>query len=149
VARGDKDAVALAVKLAAARVRALGFAGSTPHLRRELADGTINLVHFQRSISGVTGREPAFTVNLNVVPAALLREWAAKGDRRAEEPIRSGADLGYYKRLGNLAFGRDYWWTPSDEEEATAAAHEVGALMETVGMDWLGEPTDPDNRKGA
>jgi hypothetical protein len=137
--RGTPKAVALAVKLSAARVRRFGFVGSTPHLIRELADGTAHLVHFQRMISGVTGREPSFTVNLNVVSGDLRRSWAASGDWRGRGPLRSGADVGVHVRLGQLAFGQDYWWNPADDAEAVEVAETVGGLVERFGLPWFGQ----------
>jgi hypothetical protein len=140
--RGTTEAVATAVKLAAARVRRLGFTGATPHLKRELPDGTLHLVNFQRSNSGVTGREPAFCVNLNVVAGSLRRAWKAADDwRAAQKPLRSGADVGVWERLGSLAYGTDRWWRPGDEAAAVAAADEVARLMESVGIPWLERTT--------
>lgn len=106
-----------------------------------MPDGTVQLVHFQRSVSGATGREPGFTVNLNVVSEAMLRQWREAGDRRATEPIRSGADVGHWERLGQLAYGHDHWWTPSNDAEAHRDADEVAELVATVGLDWLASPT--------
>jgi hypothetical protein len=142
----DPKAVALAVKLAAARVRRLGFTGSTPHLERGLPDGTVHLVNFQRANSGVTGREPGFTVNLNVVPAATRQACEAAGDRKANGPLRSGADVGVWTRLGTLAYGEDFWWRPPDEAAAKSAADEVADLMERVGLPWLARITDHSTR---
>lgn len=136
---GTPDAVKLAIRLAAQGVRALGFHGSTPHLQRELPNGTINLVNFQRTNAGVTGREPSVTVNLNVVTQAMRDHWAATGDWRSKRPLRSGVDIGTHQRLGHVAFGRDYWWNPSDAEAARATADEVVDLMVRYGIPWLDE----------
>jgi hypothetical protein len=135
--RGTPEAVALAIKLSAARVRRLGFKGSTSHLSREFPDGTTHLVHFQRMVSGVTGMEPSFTVNLNVVSGNLWRAWAASGDWRAQGPLRSGADIGVHVRLGHLALGQDYWWNPADEAEAVEVAETVADLVERFGLPWF------------
>jgi hypothetical protein len=43
-----------------------------------------------------------------------------------------------------LAFGYDHWWHPSTGEEASGAAREVLALMETHGLPWMVRMTDPD-----
>lgn len=141
--RGDTAAVALAVKLAASRVREFGFAGSTPHLHRELPDGTLHLINFQRVISGVTGREPGFTVNLNVVHGALRRAWAASGHWRGRRPLRSGMDLGIADRLGSIAYGYDHWWHPADADEAADAATEVIEALQEGGLVWLDLWSDP------
>ena len=143
---GDTKAVALAVKLAASRVRRLGFHGSTPHLERELPDGTIHLVNFQRVVSGVTGREPGFTVNLNVVSKRLRESWAANDDWRAKGPLRTGADIGVSQRLGALAYGEDRWWHPGNEDEASVVADEVATFMERFGLPWLERMTDEVTR---
>jgi hypothetical protein len=143
---GDVKAVALAVKLAASGVRRLGFHGSTPHLERELPDGTIHLVNFQRVVSGVTGREPGFTVNLNVVSKALREAWAAKDDWRAKTPLRSGADIGVSTRLGAIGVGEDRWWQPENENQASVVADEVVMLMERFGLPWLERVTEEVTR---
>jgi len=109
---GTTSAVALAVKLAVSRTRTLGFSGRAPTLRRERSHGTVQLVNFQRVISGVTGREPGFTVNLNVVPGALRRAWAATGHSFGRRTIRSGFNVGVAARLSHLIHGRDVWWHP-------------------------------------
>lgn len=69
---GTPEAVATAVKEVSTDLRRFGFKGGAPHLERELDDGTRHLIKLQRVNSGVTGREPGFTVNLDVVHGALL-----------------------------------------------------------------------------
>ena len=147
VSSGDTQAVALAVKLAAAGVRKMGFSGKTPHLRRVLPDGTLHLVHFQRVVSGVTGRTPGFCVNLNAVSAQFIRDRAAEGDERPAETIRSAVDVGAHERLGHLGFGYDHWWHPTNEAEAHAAADEVIALMQQRGLPWLAQPTREEPKR--
>jgi hypothetical protein len=144
---GTTTAVALAVKGAVARTRTLGFTGRTPTLRRELPDGAIHLVNFQRMNSGVTGREPSFTVNLNAVPSALRRAWAATGHSFGRNPIDSAVNVGVWGRLGMLAAGYrgpDVWWHPSTEEEAEQVAAEVFEQLRTTGLDWLHRMSDPE-----
>jgi hypothetical protein len=137
------ETVATAVKDVARGVRRLGFKGSTPHLQRELGDGTLHLVHLQRINAGVTGREPGFTVNLNVVNGALRRAWRRTGDWRSVEPVRSGSDVGIATRLGQLAFGDDHWWRPSTDDEAHSTAVEVVDLMESYALPWFEHLSDP------
>lgn len=144
---GTTAAVALAVKLAVAQTRTLGFTGRAPTLRRELPDGTVHIVNFQRMNSGVTGREPSFTVNLNVVPGALRRAWAATGHSFGRSRIETGFNVGVAGRLGMLApgyRGPDVWWHPSTEEEAEEIAAEVFEQLRTAGLDWLHRMSDPD-----
>jgi len=115
---GTTRAVALAVKLLVVETRGLGFVGRAPTLRREIHDATVHLVNFQRVVSGVTGREPGFTVNLNVVHGALVRAWSATGHRSGKPPIASGVNVGVGTRLGFLMEGRDLWWHPGTDGEA-------------------------------
>ena len=144
---GTTAAVALAVKRAVAQTRTLGFTGRAPTLRRELPDGTVQMVNFQRVNSGVTGREPGFTVNLNVVPSALRRAWASTGHSLGRNPIESAVNVGVWGRLGMLAAGYrgpDVWWHPSTEEEAEEIAAKVFEQLRTTGVDWLQRMSDPD-----
>ena len=122
---GTTRAVALAVKLLVVQTRALGFVGRGPTLRRETPDTTVHLVNFQRVVSGVTGREPGFTVNLNVVHGALLRAWEATGNLSGKLPIASGVSVGVATRLGFLMEGRDVWWHPGTDAEAEQVAGDV------------------------
>lgn len=141
---GTTDAVALAVKEVILGLRAESFKGRAPHLKREFDDGTVQLVHLQRINAGVTGREPGFTVNLNVVHGALRRAWAAVDHWQARHPVRGGMATGIAERLGSIAFGHDHWWHPSTAEEGHDAAQEVLTLLESHGLPWLDELTDPD-----
>jgi hypothetical protein len=142
---GTTAAVALAVRRAVAQTRKLGFTGRAPTLRRELPDGTVHMVNFQRMNSGVTGREPSFTVNLNVVPGALRRAWAATGHSFGRIRLQSAVNVGVAGRLGILAPGHrgpDVWWHPSTEEEAEEIAAEVVEQLRTTGLDWLQRLSD-------
>lgn len=141
---GTPEAVAQAVREVANELRKLGFKGRTPNLERELDDGTLHLVHLQRMNSGVTGREPSFTVNLNVVPGALRRAWAGAGHWKSDQRVRSAEDTGIATRLGSVALGRDHWWHPSDELGAHADAAEVVDLMRSHGLEWLELMSDPE-----
>lgn len=141
---GTPKAVAQAVREVATELRKLGFKGRTPNLDRELHDGTVHLVSLQRMNAGVTGREPSFTVNLNVVPGALRRAWAGAQHSKASEPVRSSGDTGIGTRLGQVALGRDHWWHPSDEREAHEDAVEVVRMMHSHGLPWLDLMTTPD-----
>ncbi|MCA1706920.1 MAG: DUF4304 domain-containing protein [Actinobacteria bacterium] len=138
------QAVAVAVKEVSRGLRRFSLKGSSPHLQRELDDGTLNLVNLQKVVAGVTGREPGFTVNVNVVHGALRRAWQQTGHWQSTRPVRSGMDTGVATRLGEVAFGRDHWWHPSTEEEARAAAAEVIGLMESHGLPWLDRLSDPE-----
>jgi hypothetical protein len=140
---GTTGAVALAVKLLVVRTRGLGFVGRAPTLRREMPDATVHLVNFQRVFSGVTGREPGFTVNLNVVHGALLRAWKATGHWSGRRPISSAVNVGVATRLGFLTEGRDVWWHPGTDAEAEQVAGDVSAHLRTTGMNWLDRLTDP------
>jgi hypothetical protein len=105
------------------------------------------MVNFQRMNSGVTGREPSFTVNLNVVPGALRRVWAATGHSFGRSRIESAVNVGVAGRLGMLApgyRGPDVWWHPNTEEEAEEIAAEVFEQLRTTGLDWLQRMSDPD-----
>src|SRR3954468_6922908 len=48
------------------------------------------------------------------------------GDWRGQGPLRSGADVGVHVRLGQLAFGRDYWWNSADDADPVEVAETVG-----------------------
>ncbi len=110
------------------------------------------MVNFQRVVSGVTGREPGFTVNLNVVPGALRRAWTATGHWLATRAISSGMNVGVALRLGSLTQGReawwypgrDVWWHPSTEEEAETIAAQVFEQLRTAGVEWLDRMSDAD-----
>ena len=141
---GTPKAVAQAVREVATELRKLGFKGRTPNLARELDEGTLHLVSLQRINAGVTGREPSFTVNLNVVPGALRRAWAGAQHWKASQPVRSSGDTGIGTRLGQIALGRDHWWRPSDEREAHEDAIEVVRMMHSHGLPWLDLMTTPD-----
>jgi len=136
-------AVAASVKEVARGVRRFSFKGSAPQLQRQLDDGTLHLVHLQKVVSGVTGREPGFTVNLNVVHGALRRMWQQTGHWRSGKPVRSAVDTGIATRLGTLAFARDHWWRPTDDEEARGAAAEVLDLFEIHALPWFDRLSNP------
>jgi hypothetical protein len=140
---GTTRAVALAVKLLVVQTRGLGFVGRAPTLRREMPDATVHLVNFQRVVSGVTGREPGLTVNLNVVHGALRRAWEATGHRSGKPPIVSAVNVGVATRLGFLTEGRDVWWHPGTDAEAKQVAGDVSARLRTAGISWLERMTDP------
>jgi hypothetical protein len=140
---GTPGAVALAVKLLVVQTRVLGFVGRAPTLRRETPAATVHLVNFQRVVLGVTGREPGFTVNLNVVHGALLRAWEATGHWSGKPPLASRVNVGVATRLGFLTEGRDVWWHPGTDAEAEQVAGEVSAQLTTTGMNWLDHMTDP------
>lgn len=136
-------AVATAVKEVARGLRRFSFTGSAPQLQRELDDGTLHLVHLQKIVSGVTGREPGFTVNVNVVHGALRRAWEQTAHWQSRRPVRSGANIGIATRLGFLAFDRDHWWRPTSDEEAHAAATEVLDLFEAHTLPWFDRLSNP------
>lgn len=136
-------AVAASVKEVARGVRRFSFKGSAPQLQRQLDDETLHLVHLQKIVSGVTGREPGFTVNLNVVHGALRRMWQQTGHWRSGKPVRSAVDTGIATRLGTLAFARDHWWRPTDDEEARGAAAEVLDLFEIHALPWFDRLSNP------
>src|SRR5207302_1020008 len=61
---GTTEATAVAVRSVARGLRLLGFRGRAPTMARDVADGGVQLVNIQRANSGITGREPGFTLNL-------------------------------------------------------------------------------------
>ncbi len=141
---GTTEAVAEAVRLAVAGTRQLGFRGRAPTLRRELHDETVQVVNLQRVVSGVTGREPGFTVNLNVVHGALRRAWAATDYFLGRGPVSAGMNVGIATRLGQLVTGRDEWYHPNNETEAQEVAERVIEQLATTGIEWFDRMTDAD-----
>lgn len=140
---GTTQAVALAVKGLVVRTRTLGFTGRSPTVRRVLEDGTIQTINFQRMNSGVTGREPSFTVNLSVVPGSLRRAATrAWGSIEAEEP-GSFTNGVVTTRLGHITSGRDVWWHPSTEAEAEATVAQVFEDVQNSGLHWLQRMSNP------
>lgn len=136
-------ATALSVKRFVAGVRSLGFRGSSPHLWRDAGDESLHLVHVQRSIAGVTGRDPGYTVNLAVLHGAVRRAQRAAGLRDSGDPPRVDAGEAIHERLGIVAFGFDRWWHPSDDAGAEADANEAIDAFRDSGLPWLEEWTDP------
>jgi hypothetical protein len=141
---GSVEATAEAVREIGRGLRGFGFRGRSPNFERPAADGSVQLVNLQRVNAGVTGRDPGFTVNLNVVHGAVLRAWRATDYWMIKGPVRSAENVGLAERLGALAFGYDHWWHPWSSEEASGAAGEVLALMDAHGLPWLDRMTDPD-----
>jgi hypothetical protein len=142
------DAVAVAVREVIAGLRGIGFKGRAPNLERDVDAGTLQLVGIQRANCGVTGREPGFTVNLNVVHGALRRAWVETDHPKAHRPLRA-VNAGLWERLYAGGSPDDGWWHPCDEQEAHAAAVEVLALMHSDGLVWLERWSDPDVVVGA
>lgn len=138
-------AVATAVTEVARGVRKCSFKGSAPQLQRELDDGTLHLVHLQKIVSGVTGREPGFTVNLNVVHGALRRAWQQADHWQSRRPVRSAVNTGIATRLGTLALGRDHWWRPTNDAEAHVAAAEVLDLFGAHALPWFDRLSHPED----
>jgi hypothetical protein len=138
------EAVAEAVRLAVAGTRQLGFRGRAPTLRRELPDGTVQVVNFQRVVSGATGREPGFTINLNVVHGALRRAWAATDYFLGQGPVSTGMNVGIATRLGQLVAGRDEWYHPNNETDAERVTERVIEQLATTGIEWFDHVSDPD-----
>jgi Domain of unknown function (DUF4304) len=116
-------------------------------LRRELTDGTVQVVNFQRVVSGVTGREPSFVVNLDVVHGALRRAWAETGHWFGKRTIRTAGMVGAATRISAPGgeVWRDEWWHPGNEAEAEAAAGEAFEQLRTAGMSWLDHMSNPSN----
>lgn len=137
------EAVGLAVRSTVVGLRRLGFKGRSPTLSREVDGGTLHVVNLQRINAGVTGREPGFTVNLNLIHGPVRR---ALAEVQRTTGARPAVSFGYCMdtRLGQIALGEDRWWRPSNTVEAGTAAQEVLELMGTYGLAWFERFTDPD-----
>lgn len=134
---GTTAGVAAAVKAAGALIRARRFQGSLPNLRRELDDGTVLLVNFQRLKGGVIGREPAFTVNLSVISGQALSAWAVTSHYYARHSRGGVVNVGVTSRLGHLAGHQmDLWWNCGEAQQAAAASRSTSSWRPSASRGW-------------